>query len=127
MGAQATEKGNCSKFGGITIDSCKTHPTIIDSIPGDIGNCCKGGVLSAWSQDPTKAVSLFQINVGVNHPRKTLKVPPQNFTFKVPGQDYTCEPTKIVKPTRYTYKKMVSHALSKLIIFFYVHFLSLLE
>jgi hypothetical protein len=36
MGAQATEKGNCSKFGGITIDSCKTHPTIIDSIPGDL-------------------------------------------------------------------------------------------
>ncbi|PQP98632.1 COBRA-like protein 1 [Prunus yedoensis var. nudiflora] len=43
---------------------CKKNPTVVDLLPGtpynqQITNCCKGGVLTSWVQDPANAVGLF--------------------------------------------------------------------
>jgi len=121
MGGQTTEQGDCSKFKGGIPHSCKKNPTVVDLLPGtpynqQIANCCKGGVLSSWVQDPTNAVASFQVSVGrAGTTNKTVKVP-KNFTLNAPGPDYTCGPAKIVKPTLFITpdKRRITQALSKL-------------
>lgn len=106
VGGQTTELGDCSNFKGTIPHCCKKHPTVIDLLPGtpnnqQIANCCRGGVLSSWEQDPINAVSAFQVSVGrAGTTNKTVKLP-KNFTLKAPGPGYTCGPAKIVKPTRF--------------------------
>ncbi|KAF6140092.1 hypothetical protein GIB67_001833 [Kingdonia uniflora] len=106
MGAQATEQGDCSRYKAALPHCCKKDPTIVDLLPGtpynqQIANCCKGGVINSWAQDPGNAASSFQVSVGAaGTTNKTVKVP-KNFTLKAPGPGYTCGPAKIVKPTRF--------------------------
>ncbi|KAL0422010.1 UNVERIFIED_CONTAM: protein COBRA [Sesamum latifolium] len=69
LGGQATEQGDCSRFKGNIPHCCKKNPTIVDLLPGtpynqQIANCCKGGVISSWVQDPANAASSFQLSVG---------------------------------------------------------------
>ncbi|XP_010257981.1 PREDICTED: protein COBRA-like isoform X2 [Nelumbo nucifera] len=107
MGSQTTEQGDCSRFKGNIPHCCKKDPTVVDLLPGtpynqQIANCCKGGVINSWVQDPTNAASSFQVSVGAaGTTNKTVKLP-KNFTLKAPGPGYTCGPAKIVKPTKFT-------------------------
>ncbi|GMN26501.1 hypothetical protein TIFTF001_046061 [Ficus carica] len=104
VGAQATEQGDCSKFTSSIPHCCKRNPTIVDLLPGvpynqQIANCCKGGVVSSWGQDPSAAVSSFQVSVGRSGTsNKTVKLP-KNFTLTGPGPGYTCSQAKIVPST----------------------------
>ncbi|XP_010528423.1 PREDICTED: COBRA-like protein 2 [Tarenaya hassleriana] len=106
LGGQSTEQGDCSKFKGNIPHCCKKSPTIVDLLPGtpynqQIANCCKGGVINSWAQDPATASASFQISVGqAGTSNKTVRVP-RNFTLKAPGPGYTCGPAKIVKPSRF--------------------------
>ncbi|WVZ18995.1 hypothetical protein V8G54_006317 [Vigna mungo] len=106
MGSQTTEQGDCSKFKAGIPHCCKKDPTVVDLLPGtpynqQIANCCKGGVLNSWGQDPSSAVSSFQISVGsAGTTNRTVKLP-KNFTLKAPGPGYTCGPAKVVKPTTF--------------------------
>ncbi|KAF8090179.1 hypothetical protein N665_0483s0018 [Sinapis alba] len=104
VGAQTTEQGDCSKFKGNVPHCCKKIPTVVDLLPGvpynqQFSNCCKGGVVGAWGQDPSSAVSQFQVSVGLaGTTNKTVKLP-KNFTLLGPGPGYTCGPAKIVPST----------------------------
>ncbi|XP_057791832.1 COBRA-like protein 4 [Salvia miltiorrhiza] len=106
VGAQTTEQGDCSKFKGNVPHCCKRNPTVVDLLPGvpynqQIANCCKGGVVASWGQDPASAVSAFQVSVGLSGTtNKTVKLP-TNFTLLGPGPGYTCGPAKIVPSTVY--------------------------
>ncbi|KAJ8553734.1 hypothetical protein K7X08_024412 [Anisodus acutangulus] len=106
VGGQATEQGDCSRFKGNIPHCCKRDPTIVDLLPGtpynqQIANCCKGGVISSWVQDPEKAVSAFQFTVGqAGTSNKTVRLP-KNFTLKAPGPGYTCGPATKGKPTKF--------------------------
>ncbi|KAK9278585.1 hypothetical protein L1049_028157 [Liquidambar formosana] len=101
VGAQATDQGDCSKFKGNIPHCCKRTPTVVDLLPGvpynqQIANCCKGGVVSSWGQDPSAAVSSFQLSVGLSSTsNKTVRLP-KNFTLHGPGPGYTCSAAKIV-------------------------------
>ncbi|MBA0675195.1 hypothetical protein Goari_016750, partial [Gossypium aridum] len=118
MGGQTTEQGDCSRFKGNIPHCCKKDPTVVDLLPGtpynqQIANCCKGGVLNSWVQDPATAASSFQVSVGqAGTTNKTVRVP-KNFTLKAPGPGYTCGPAKIVKPSRFVTadKRRVTQAL----------------
>ncbi|GAU36183.1 hypothetical protein TSUD_274620 [Trifolium subterraneum] len=118
MGSQTTEQGDCSKFKAGTPHCCKKDPTVVDMLPGtpynqQIANCCKGGVLNSWAQDPSNAVSSFQLSVGsAGTTNKTVKLP-RNFTLRAPGPGYTCGPAKIVRPTQFitSDKRRVTQAL----------------
>ncbi|KAI5660041.1 hypothetical protein M9H77_28834 [Catharanthus roseus] len=118
LGGQATEQGDCSKFKGNIPHCCKKNPTVVDLLPGtpynqQIANCCKGGVISSWVQDPATAVGSFQLSVGqAGTTNKTVRVP-KNFTLKAPGPGYTCGPAKIVKPSKFPTadKRRVTQAL----------------
>lgn len=104
-GGQTTEQGDCSKYKGMIPHCCKKDPTVVDLLPEasynqQVANCCKGGVISSWVQDPVNALSSFQVTVGASgSTNKTVKLP-RNFTLKTPGPGYTCGPAKIVKPTK---------------------------
>ncbi|OMP11846.1 Glycosyl-phosphatidyl inositol-anchored, plant [Corchorus capsularis] len=104
VGAQATEQGDCSKFRGNIPHSCKKNPTVVDLLPGvpynqQIANCCKGGVLASWGQDPSASVSSFQVSVGrAGTTNKTVRLP-LNFTLMGPGLGYTCSQAKKVPST----------------------------
>ncbi|KAI0523537.1 hypothetical protein KFK09_005932 [Dendrobium nobile] len=106
VGAQTTEQGDCSKFKGNIPHCCKRDPTVVDLLPGtpynmQIANCCKGGVINSWVQDPSNAASAFQVSVGVaGTTNKTVRVP-KNFTLNAPGPGYTCGQATIVKPTKF--------------------------
>ena len=106
VGAQTTEQGDCSKFKGNQPHCCKRNPVVVDLLPGvpynqQISNCCKGGVVSSWGQDPSAAVSAFQVSVGLSGTtNKTVKLP-KNFTLLAPGPGYTCGPATIVPSTVY--------------------------
>ncbi|XP_022738770.1 COBRA-like protein 4 [Durio zibethinus] len=106
VGAQTTEQGDCSKFKGNVPHCCKRNPIVVDLLPGvpynqQFSNCCKGGVLSAWGQDPIGSVSAFQVSVGLaGTSNKTVKLP-TNFTLLGPGPGYTCGPAKVVASTVY--------------------------
>ncbi|XP_062150968.1 COBRA-like protein 1 isoform X2 [Alnus glutinosa] len=118
VGGQATEQGDCSRFKGNIPHCCKKSPTIVDLLPGtpynqQFANCCKGGVLSSWTQDPANAASSFQLSVGAaGTSNKTVRMP-KNFTLKAPGPGYTCGVAKIVKPSKFftTDKRRVTQAL----------------
>ncbi|WCJ35821.1 Protein COBRA [Euphorbia peplus] len=106
VGAQATEQGDCSKYRGNIPHSCKKNPNVVDLLPGvpynqQIANCCKGGVMSSWSQDPANAVSAFQVAVGMAGSSRKTVILPKSFTLKAPGNVYTCGPAKIVRPTKF--------------------------
>ncbi|PON50153.1 COBRA-like protein [Parasponia andersonii] len=91
VGAQATDQGDCSKFKGDIPHCCKRSPTIVELLPG--------GVLNSWGQDPSSAVSAFQLSVGLaGTSNKTVK-PPKNFVLLGPGPGYTCGPTTIIVPS----------------------------
>ena len=104
VGAQATEQGDCSRFKGNIPHCCKRTPAVVDLLPGvpynqQIANCCRGGVISAYGQDPGAAVAAFQVSVGqAGTTNRTVKVP-KNFTLLGPGPGYTCGPAKIVPST----------------------------
>ncbi|XVF54453.1 hypothetical protein PTKIN_Ptkin05aG0181200 [Pterospermum kingtungense] len=104
VGAQTTDQGDCSKFKGNIPHCCKKNPTVVDLLPGvpynqQIANCCKGGVVSSWGQDPSAAVSSFQVSVGrAGTSNKTVKLP-LNFTLLGPGLGYTCSQAKKVPST----------------------------
>ncbi|KAJ9683062.1 hypothetical protein PVL29_018871 [Vitis rotundifolia] len=106
VGAQTTEQGDCSKFKGNIPHCCKKTPTVVDLLPGvpynqQFSNCCKGGVVSSWGQDPAASVSAFQVSVGLaGTSNKTVKLP-KNFTLLGPGPGYTCGRAKIVPPTNF--------------------------
>lgn len=120
VGAQTTEQGDCSKFKGNVPHCCKKNPTVVDLLPGvpynqQFQNCCKGGVLASWGQDPTAAVSAFQVSVGLaGTSNKTVKLP-KNFTLLGPGPGYTCGPAKVVPPTNFLTadRRRKTQALSK--------------
>ncbi|KAH7575784.1 hypothetical protein JRO89_XS02G0219300 [Xanthoceras sorbifolium] len=104
-GAEATEQGNCSAFqaSGSIPHCCEKRPVIVDLLPGapynqQTKNCCKGGLLTSMSQDPTKSASTFQMNVGgvINYTGFAM---PVNFSLGVPG--YTCGDPFEVPPSRY--------------------------
>ncbi|CAL1389596.1 unnamed protein product [Linum trigynum] len=118
VGSQTTEQGDCSKYKGNVPHCCKKTPTVVDLLPGtpynqQIANCCKGGVINAWAQDPAGAVSSFQVSVGAaGTTNKTVRVP-KNFTLLAPGPGYTCSPAKVVRPTKFLTadKRRVTQAL----------------
>ncbi|XP_021286712.1 COBRA-like protein 4 [Herrania umbratica] len=101
VGAQATDQGDCSKFKGNIPHCCMRNPTVVDLLPGvpynqQIANCCKGGVVASWGQDPSAAVSSFQLSVGrAGTSNKTVTLP-KNFTLLGPGLGYTCSQAKTV-------------------------------
>uniref|UniRef100_A0ACD5UKM0 Uncharacterized protein n=1 Tax=Avena sativa TaxID=4498 RepID=A0ACD5UKM0_AVESA len=104
VGAQATEQGDCSKFKANIPHSCRRTPAVVDLLPGvpynqQIANCCRGGIVSAYGQDPSAAVAAFQISVGqAGTTNRTVKLP-KNFTLLGPGPGYTCGPAKVVPST----------------------------
>lgn len=106
VGAQATEQGDCSKFKANLPHCCERKPTIVDMLPGvpynqQIQNCCKGGVVGSYGQDPSSSVSAFQVSVGLaGTTNKTVKLP-TNFTLLGPGPGYTCGPAKVVPSTTF--------------------------
>ncbi|KAI5079474.1 hypothetical protein GOP47_0004953 [Adiantum capillus-veneris] len=104
VGAQATLQGDCSKFHSAVPHCCLRNPSIVDLLPGvpynsQVANCCRGGVLTSWGQDPANAVSSFQISVGLSGNTNTSVKVPKNFTLQTPGPGYSCGPAKTVKPT----------------------------
>ncbi|KAK8949523.1 COBRA-like protein 4 [Platanthera zijinensis] len=121
VGAQTTEQGDCSKFKGNIPHCCDKSPTVVDLLPGvpynqQIANCCKGGVVASWGQDPSAAVSAFQVSVGLaGTSNKTVKLP-TNFTLLGPGPGYTCGPAKVVPSTTFLTpdRRRKTQALSKL-------------
>lgn len=123
-GGQATEQGDCSRFKGHIPHSCMKNPTIVDLLPGtpynqQIANCCKGGVVSSWIQDPEKSVSSFQLSVGqAGTSNKTVRLP-KNFTLEAPGPGYTCGQAKIVNPSKFLTpdNRRTTQALSKYFLF----------
>ncbi|KAH7387028.1 hypothetical protein KP509_16G001100 [Ceratopteris richardii] len=106
LGGQATLQGDCSKFHAAIPHSCMRSPTIVDLMPGvpynqQITNCCKGGVLNSWVQDPMSSVAAFQVIVGqAGTSNITVKLP-KNFTLMTPGPGYTCGPAYRVPSTRF--------------------------
>lgn len=125
VGGQTTEQGDCSKYKGNIPHCCKKNPTVVDLLPGtpynqQIANCCKGGVINSWAQDPANAASSFQLSVGAaGTTNKTVRVP-KNFTLKAPGPGYTCGPAKIVKPTKFVTQdgRRVTQAMSKSLFYY---------
>ena len=124
VGGQATDQGDCSKFKSALPHCCRKDPTIVDLLPGtpynmQIANCCKGGVLNSWAQDPDNHAASFQVSVGnTGNTNKTIRVP-RNITLMTPGPGYTCGAAKIVRPTKFTTPdgKRTTQAMSKINIF----------
>ncbi|GJY17640.1 COBRA-like protein [Tanacetum coccineum] len=106
MGGQATEQGDCSRYKTTPPHCCKKTPSIVDLLPGtpynqQIANCCKGGVINSWAQEPNNYASSFQLSVGAaGTTNKTVK-PPKNFTLLAPGPGYTCGPAVVGKPSKF--------------------------
>uniref|UniRef100_A0A0E0LN24 COBRA-like protein n=1 Tax=Oryza punctata TaxID=4537 RepID=A0A0E0LN24_ORYPU len=104
VGAQATEQGDCSRFKANIPHCCRRTPAVVDLLPGvpynqQIANCCRGGVLPAYGQDPAAAVAAFQVSVGqAGTTNRTVKLP-KNFTLLGPGPGYTCGHAKVVPST----------------------------
>ncbi|KAF5728497.1 hypothetical protein HS088_TW21G00645 [Tripterygium wilfordii] len=92
-GAEATEQGNCSAFRtGQLPHCCEKQPVIVDLLPGapynmQSQNCCKGGVLSSMTQDPSKYGATFEMDVGGDETYSQFLMP-HNISLVVPG--YTC-------------------------------------
>lgn len=123
VGAEATEQGDCSQFKGNIPYCCKKNPAAVDLLPGapynqQIANCCKGGVIASWGQDPSAAVSAFQLSVGrAGTSKKTVRLP-KNFTLLGPGLGYTCSQAYIVPPSHFLSSdgRRITQALSKFVL-----------
>ncbi|KAJ4914956.1 COBRA-like protein 6 [Raphanus sativus] len=109
-GAETTEQGNCSAFAssGTLPHCCLTRPTIVDLLPGapfnsQVSNCCRGGVLTAMSQDHTNHVSVFHMTIGSFPDDSGEFTMPSNFDIGVPG--YSCDNATTVAPTKYSTDK----------------------
>lgn len=106
VGAETREQGDCSKFTGNLPHCCKRTPEVIDLLPGvpynqQTANCCRGGVLSSYMQDPKTSVASFQVIVGNTGNKNTTIKLPQNFTIMTPGPGYTCSSAKVVPKTKF--------------------------
>ncbi|KAF7134805.1 hypothetical protein RHSIM_Rhsim08G0076100 [Rhododendron simsii] len=122
VGGQATHQGDCSKYKTNIPHSCMKSPTIVDLLPGtppndQVANCCRGGVISAWAQDPENSISSFQIVVGTEGNTNTTVKLPKNHTLLSPGPGYTCGAASIVTPTQFKSAdgRRVTQAMSKLL------------
>ncbi|CAI9103801.1 OLC1v1002359C1 [Oldenlandia corymbosa var. corymbosa] len=110
-GAETTEQGNCSAFKSKQLPHCcDRQPVIVDLLPGapfnkQVANCCKGGVLSSMTQNPSKYGASFQMTIGsfnasVNGTTgEALTGFPQNFSIGLPG--YTCGEPLQVPPSKF--------------------------
>ncbi|KAF7842755.1 COBRA-like protein 6 [Senna tora] len=118
-GAEAIEQGNCSRFKAQERPHCcEKEPTIIDLTPGtpyqlQVTNCCKGGVLTSMTQDPTKSSAIFQMNF---NKASNFSIPtddsssenvttnnnsmPEKFSLGIPG--YSCSDPFQVPPSKVT-------------------------
>jgi hypothetical protein len=81
-------------------------PTVVDLMPGtpynqQVANCCRGGVISAYGQDPATSVAAFQVTVGNAGTSAQTVLLPKNFTLNTPGPGYTCSDAKVVKPSQF--------------------------
>jgi hypothetical protein len=95
IGSQATEQRDCSKFHSGIPHSCKKNPTVVDNLSRTpynlkVANCCKAGVLSSLAQDPSNAVSMFEITTGSTRTTSKSIHLPKNFTLKTLCPGYTC-------------------------------------
>lgn len=104
VGAQVTAQGDCSKFKANIPHSCKKTPSVVDLLPGvpmnqRFSDCCKSGVMASWGQDPSAAVSAFQLSVGHSGTSNKTVTPPKNFYLLGPGPGYTCSAATIVPPS----------------------------
>ncbi|KAL3716607.1 hypothetical protein ACJRO7_008223 [Eucalyptus globulus] len=104
VGAPATDQGDCSKFKGNIPHSCERSPAIIDLFPGVHDNqkytdCCKGGIVTSWGQDPAAAVSSFQVSVRLLGTSSTSVKLPRDFYLLRPGLGYTCSGATIMPPS----------------------------
>jgi len=121
VGAQATAQGDCSAYHSDPIPhSCAPNPSVVDLLPGvpynqQVSNCCRGGVISSYAQDPQTAISAFQITVGNAGTSNTTVALPVNFSFKTPGPGYSCGPATKVPPSQFhsTDNRRVTQAFSK--------------
>ncbi|GAB2284779.1 hypothetical protein Dimus_019232 [Dionaea muscipula] len=105
-GAEAKEQGVCNEtLGGERPHCCLKYPVIIDLRPGapynkQVSNCCKGGVLSSMVQDPSNAITMFQMNVGHSPDIMSGFMLPRKFRFGSPG--YSCgDPENVYPPTKF--------------------------
>ncbi|XP_070044465.1 COBRA-like protein 1 isoform X2 [Nicotiana tomentosiformis] len=105
LGGLATEKGDCSRFEGNIPHCCKRDPTFVDMTPQtppeqQIENCCKGGVIKSWLQDPGNGLSGFQMKVGHAGTNKRRVRRPKRFSLKAVGVAYICREVKKVEPSK---------------------------
>ncbi|TVU46558.1 hypothetical protein EJB05_06099 [Eragrostis curvula] len=116
MGKERGDLVHCWRAGygaGRLLQVQGQHPALVQAHPvhrgppsgvpynQQIANCCKAGVVSAYGQDPTGALSAFQVSVGLaGTTNKTVKLP-KNFTLQGPGPGYTCGPARVVPSTVY--------------------------
>lgn len=87
---------------------CDRRPVVIDLLPLPpesmrIANCCKGGVLPSFGQDPENALAVFQVAVGGAGNTNTTVVLPENFTLSSSssGPGYTCSPAMQVPKSQF--------------------------
>lgn len=98
VGAQTTSQGDCSQFHTNPLPHCcAPNPNVVDLLPGvesnqQVANCCRGGVISSYAQNPATALSAFQLTVGNSGSTNTSVVLPKNFTLQTPGPGYSCGP-----------------------------------
>ena len=124
VGAQATTQGDCSEYHSDPIPHCcAPNPTVVDLLPGvpynqQVSNCCRGGVISSYAQDPQTALSAFQITVGNAGTSNTTVALPVNFNLRTPGPGYSCGPATKVPPSQFpsTDNRRVTQAFSKYIL-----------
>lgn len=109
LGAQTTMQGDCSMFHSNPLPHCcDRRPVVIDLLPLPpesmrIANCCKGGVLPSFGQDPENALAVFQVAVGGAGNTNTTVVLPENFTLSSSssGPGYTCSPAMQVPKSQF--------------------------
>ncbi|KAG0570694.1 hypothetical protein M758_6G174000 [Ceratodon purpureus] len=108
LGAQTTVQGDCSNFRTNPLPHCcDKRPVVIDLLPSapqsmKVSNCCTGGVLPSFGQDPDNALAAFQITVGLAGNTNTTVKLPQNFTLSTPyGSGYTCSPAFKVEKSKF--------------------------
>jgi hypothetical protein len=106
IGAETRDQGDCSRFHAALPHCCSKKPEVIDLLPGvpynqQTANCCRGGVLSSFMQDPATSVASYQIIVGgTGNTNKTIQLP-KNFTLLTPGPGYTCGKATQVPNTKF--------------------------
>ncbi|KAJ9559983.1 hypothetical protein OSB04_005143 [Centaurea solstitialis] len=104
VGAQADDQGECKEFSSDIPHSCEKNPRIIDMHPGapynqQFPNCCKGGILTSFGQDPAGSLAAFQLSVGNSGNTYGTVSLPKNFALLGPDRGYTCSPVSIVPPS----------------------------